>query len=63
MAHEEGVQGCAQGCNERILMQEAHLPLGGVQIDVHMIPWQLQILQPGQIADAADKRAPIGSWR
>ena len=42
--HEKGLQGSAQAGNEGILVQEADLTLGGVQVHIHMVAWQLQVL-------------------
>lgn len=43
--HQQGLERSAQGLDQSILVQEAHFTLGGVQIHIHMVPWQLQLLQ------------------
>ena len=44
-AQQQRLGGLAQARDERVLMQEAHLALGGVHVHIHMRPRQPQVLR------------------
>lgn len=47
-------QGGADGLDELVLVQEAHLPLGGVHIHIHMAARQAYVLLKVRVPDSSE---------